>query len=750
MSDTTFSNYIGYFKSLDEKEYCVKLITDTHDTTFHEIIMSAESPFTVNYSAGDTLYEPVKTSTATIRIVSDTYLEHILSPYAHGTKVELWQGDYIKWVGFLTPKIYDQSWVTEYEEIELEAADCISSLQYFDYQSLNSMGLVSFKDIIDSIVDKCDAIKGYYWPQSKRYGDSYLSPEDIGVFEKNFYSNDTDEPWKYNEVLFEICQYMGVTCIQSFNRLYFIDYDDYVKQTITNSKYDYYEGSTKYSSYWYMGDNAVTIESDTFRSNDGTISFQPIFNKVVVKDNMYNCEELLPAIFDDKYLTNINGDFYTAVEVEPLSEYAAYPNGSSWWEQKYTNEEVADTAYKYFMRIYEHKYWETIYNGNSTLGGGDGVQLLRNCLQGRIVDLGVVRNNYLNLGQLIIPNSIDYTRYICIPTKHTDTEQNTGKVVFRLRDGFKMPCMVSKESYLVFQNSVLWERYNGRPYINPDWTNKPNKIYLPANSSSYDRIAWPRYRLTIGDKAWSGFRKRWVELDDYYNYFEPVMEWQQDNMEYWNTEIDILNQVSWEDNINESGYVIPLKDVDLSQEIHFEILCPAPSNYGIKDGKYFMMKYNAYCWIKDLVIKIVEKGQDIDKLDNDIVYENVVDENSINEMGDITFKLTTYSDNTKPSYSNVIHIADSGNTFLTTIKERGLSESEQNAEENCIERHVNQYNTQTRQLNITLTDSHKNGSNYYSSIITPFECMGTTYMAAGVNIDYANSREQITLIEKKY
>lgn len=748
-ADMPPTNYIGYFKSVDGVDYTVKLITDASVDDYGEIALAGDTPFLVNYQSSDILFEPIKKSTATIKIVHNTYLENILSPYSQGTKVELIAENKKKWVGFLTPKVYDQSWVTEWEEIELEASDCISALQYLDYEAMNDKGFVTFKDILKMIVEKTQLIKGYYWPQSKIVDDDYLTPEKIGVYEKNFFSNDTDEPWKLYDVLSEICQYLGLTCVQSFDELWFLDYGDYLTQTPTNSKYDYYTPSQIYRSYDYMGKYTPVITSKIFRGNDGSISFQPIYNKVTVKDNMYNVEDVFPNIFDDKYLTNINGDFFAAVEVEPLSEYASYPYGSSWFSQKYVDEEVADTAYRYFMRIYEHKYWQTVYNGNMTLMGGDAVQSLRNILQGRLVDLGTVKKTYYSYGQKIMPNTVDYKRYICIPTKHNDTTQNTGKVVYKLKDGWRMPCMVSNDSFLVFQNSVIFERYNGRPYINPKWTNKPNKIYLGLNGSSWDRIAWPMYRLTIGDKAWSGFHKKWVALDDARNYFEPVMEWQQDNMNYWNTEIECLNQVSWEENIKEAGYVIPLKDVDLSQPIHFEILCPAPSNYARdKDNNYMMMKYNAYCWISDLSVKIVERGQDVDKQDNDVVYENIIDENSMCEYNEVDFKLTTYSEDTKPSYSHVVYINGDKKEFLLTIKDRGLTSAEQNAEENFIERIVNQYSTPTQQLSITVSDKYEGGFTY-NSIISPFKYNDAIYFPMGTEIDYAASREKITLIETK-
>lgn len=741
--DVPHANYMGYFQSLDGVDYTVRLISDVESDDYGLVMLAGESPFTVSYPASDTLFEPVKKSTATIRIVSKSYLEHILSPYAQGTRVELLADNDVKWCGYLTPKIYDQSWVNEYEEIELEASDCISSLQYLDYEPLNDRGFVTFKQILDDIRDKCGQIKGYYWSQSKIVEDEYLTPDKIGIYEQNFFTNDTDEPWKLYDVLYEICQYLGVTCVQCFNSLYLLDYGDYTTQAATNSKYDYYATDGTYGSYWYMGNNAVTISADTFRGNDGTISFQPIYNKVVVKDNMYNVESIFPEIFDDQYLTNINGDFHTAVEVEPLSDYAAYPKG-----RKYKDEDVADTTYRYFMRIYDHKYWQTIYNGNMTLVGGDAVQLLRNTLQGRIVDLGTVKEAYYSLGQKIVPNTVDYTRYLCIPERHDDAEWNTGKVVFRLKDGWKMPCMVSDDAFLVLSCNAKFERYPGRPYINPDWTSAQSKLATSGNYSTTDRIAAPRFKLTIGDKAWSSFRKRWVELDDTHNYIEPIMEWQQDNIDYWNTDINTLNQVSWEENVNETGYMIPLADVDLSQDIHFEIQCPAPTCYGWsdKESSWFGLKYNAYCWLSELTIKVVERGQDVVKEDNDVIYENVVDEDSLNELDEITFRLTTYNNTTKPSYSNVVYVS-TGKTFLTYIKDRGLSSAEQKPEENCIERYVNQYSTPTRQLCITLTDNHNTTT--YNGIITPFICQGTGYFPLGIEIDYANSKETITLIEEK-
>ena len=747
ISTEVHDNYIGVFKDIEENIYEVSLVTDETSDDYQEILMEGDEPFTVSYTSNDTMFEPILKSTATIGIVHNTYLENLLTPYAQGTKVTLTKNGRLEWMGYLTPKVYDQDWTNEYEIFQLEASDCICVLQYLDYEEINKRGLVSFRQILDSIITRA-GLDGFYWPQSKIVDGSYLYPDHIGVYEQNFYSDDTDEPWTLMEVLEEICRYLGLTCAQKGSDIYLMDYTDYKAQGSGNSKYDYYTPSGVFRSYWAMGMDEKTVRSEDFRSNDGSISFTPIWNKVVVKDNLYNCEELVPSIFDDRYLTNCQGDFYHTYEVEPVTPYKAlYPHGSGWGKQKYAEDvpdkdHKGDEEYRYFLRIYDHKYWETVYDGTTTIWGGDPVMLLKNQTQGRIVDMGTVKDVYYSLGQKIVPNSVDYERYLCIPTKHSDTQDNTGKVVFRLKDDFKMPCMVSDDAFLVVQCSVLWERYNGRPYINPDWTNEASKLHLSNGSSSWDRVAKPRFRLVVGDKAWSSFRQRWVDLGDSHDYFEPVLEWQEKNLNYWNKELSILNQVSWENNVNEAGYMIPLSGIDLTQKVRFEVLCPEPSCYGRdKNGNYFMRKYNAYCWIKDLAVKIVEKGQDVEKQDNDIVYENVIDENSISEMHEVDFRLTTRTELTKPSYSNVVLMRDGAPKFMETIMDRGLGSSGQNAEENHIERYVRQYTTKTKQLTLTLDNT--------VGITTPYRCLNVGYIPVGSDIDYKYARQTITLEQLK-
>ena len=292
----------SYFYGLDETFYTLKIYQDQEYDSFIEVEMAGEEPFVVTDNTSKTPFEPIRTSTATISVVHNTYLEELYTPYAHGTKVKLYAQkkdsnlNTCVWCGYLVPKVYSQAYVNEYETIELEAADCISSLQYFGYEKMNDNGCVTFKQLIDSMMEAAGLVENYYWPYSKISNGGYIMPDTLGIYEKNFFSADTDEPWKWEEIMKEMCQYLGLTLIQWKDEVYFLDMtalgqgnDRYVKYLSGNKGSDYYIG------------NDIQMSQELSRGDDAEISFEPIFNKVVIKDNFYNVDELIPDIFDDKY-----------------------------------------------------------------------------------------------------------------------------------------------------------------------------------------------------------------------------------------------------------------------------------------------------------------------------------------------------------------------------------------------------------------------------------------------------------------
>lgn len=759
-------NYIGYFRSVyNNILYSVKLISLPEDSNKpFPITLSGDEPFIVNYNTSDTPFDSYRTSTATIKIVSDTYFENILPSKAQEVKVYLTNEDTgdIVWCGFLTPKIYDMEYVNCNEIIELEAADCVSVLQYIDYEPFKDMGIINMKNIIDRLCTSTQLLEGYYIPLTKKMEDgTWLKFSNLQISETNFFSSDMEEAWTYQEVLDEICKYLGLTAIQIGTKLHFVDYTAYNKMESYTSTY--FIKQSGWENNYPQSTSSILATPYTITENDimgggASISFEPIYNKIYVNCNEYNCEDFIPNIFDDKYLTNRNGDFYESIKIpNETPAIAQYPYGSSWGKQKYVDEEVSDADYTYFHRIYDNKWWQPIYRTQSLTYADEndytpvlgGSEITKNFVGATIVDLGTVKNKYFDQTEwaIIVANKMDYERYLCISqmgngidaagnaTAYVGSITNTH-TVFELKPNFKSRCLVSKNAYLVIDYNMIFEKYIHRNYINPEWGTTHNK----GKAGFYVKNSDLFLIVGIGDKYWNG--SKWSTT----KYAFRINSENKDSDEIFNTEKGIVNTVNWELNVNEQGYIIPLNDVDITQVITIQILLPSYQD-GIYPTQSSPLDYswNNYCWIKDFSIKVVEPNQDQEVEDNDIVYENIIDEENVNKLDDISLKITSFTNDRTPSYSNVGYVG-SDNVFLQIVVEDALSSTPQLPEENIIERYYSQYSTPTKKIEMTVGNNISQLQKIYGcDVDNPTD----GYVILGGEIDYLYDRQTITMVEKK-
>ena len=766
-------NYKGYFKDVRScDQYCVYIIGDANSNAYTEILLSGNEPFVVRYDTNKTPFDPIRTSTASIKVVHNDYLEDIMTPVARSTQIKLknetkntWE-----WVGYLVPRVYDASYVNEYETFELEAADCLSSLQYVPYtdSTAYTKSITTIKSVIDKACNDCGLLDGYYWGRSKKVGNVVLLPNHLKISEQNWFYSDTDEPWDMLTIVEEICRYLGFTCLQWKSRLYFVDYqhmhnNDRFHVTWYSKASGYSAGSASYL------DSATTVTAESYRATNASISFQPVYNKCVVRANMYTIDNIIPDLFGDEFLTNrIDPDnFYANYEVLPENPTKPdFPSRlghytSTYKKEKVDKREVDDADYRYFHRLYDHKFWESCYydlSGNPKTNLSTAITsssaITRDYMGATIVDLGVVKKEKVNeYGQWIVPNKLDYTRYLCCCCKYdplntkwqnSDHPAHSGPYeLFKARTGAISPCVTSDNAYLVIDYSATWERYVNRAYINPDWiADECGKGALAAGTSER-HIGNLNFKLRIGNKYWDG--SQWSNNSS--STFSVVVERTADEIDVWNTELSVLNNVSWELFVNAEGYKIPLSGVTLTDDIEFTLLRPGYQfMYNTGSNNFIAYyHYNAYCWISDLSIKIVESGHEGDE-ENDIVYENVLNSDAVNELNDITVKLTTWSDLSKASYSTVIYSYNGTDMPLTAITEASLSNNAQKPEENIVEKYVSQYSTSTKEIKASL-----------GLDISPFSKIKAIdiyepnqgYTQVGTEIDYEMGTQTITMIEKK-
>ena len=195
------ANYEGYFRGSFENNflYRVRFITDSAATSYTEIKLAGDSPFVLTLNTNQTAFEPLCTSTATIRVVHDTYLEEILPTHIHDTAVKMdkyneltqaWDGVYS---GYLTPKIYSQPWDNCFETFALEATGKILALQYFDYETVSAgtKQIITLKQCLQQVCEKGD-FAGFVWINAYLAEDGgTVTPERLKISERNFFTNDT-------------------------------------------------------------------------------------------------------------------------------------------------------------------------------------------------------------------------------------------------------------------------------------------------------------------------------------------------------------------------------------------------------------------------------------------------------------------------------------------------------------------------------------------------------------------------------
>lgn len=348
--------YIGYFQDIDENNYTVKIIPARTESTTTEIALSA-TPVVITQKS-DGLFSEIKPLGCTIEILSAYIYPDMYATNERNVEVIVYADSTVIFEGYLTPYVYDQPYANVLDTIQLEAVSKLSTLKDIDYRLVSDEPkIVSFKDLlwhlfIDGAGYSQDTLKIYYTMGI----DKRLSF--FKISEANFFDNDDNStPWKMEEVLSQICRYLGVTCVEYNSAIYLIDYQHISKANNTLTL-NYFDNTQLDDTISITYQNILkTITKDDYVSNDSTISFDDIYNKVSVDVNTYNIENLCPKIEELQYSTNISG----------------YPVGTEWTHTEYKwNGNVKD-SYKTFQQYHtvrllnansnwKHRYFKIAYS----------------------------------------------------------------------------------------------------------------------------------------------------------------------------------------------------------------------------------------------------------------------------------------------------------------------------------------------------------------------------------------------------
>ena len=303
--------YVGEFVDIHNKyKYQVTFKTKSGSGN-QEIQLSGEDPIIIKQN-GDKLFDPIKTQSATIKIVSAEYLYPLYNA-GYNVSVTIKRKNYtatnyntVLFFGYVTPNIYNQTY--QYvDEIEIECISDLAMLKYQDYTTDGKM-IYSVADIIKRCLNNTRypylymVTPDYYGFDRDVVGQPKCTQHDIlnalYLDEVNFFDdNEEQTPWTRYEVLEEIMKYLDLSLVEYQYKLMAINYGQNWK-TNANVHREVYNLKNLSTSNYSDTVKLYTITESSYFSSDNNVSLDETYKKIKVKANTYPYDEVFNEILD--------------------------------------------------------------------------------------------------------------------------------------------------------------------------------------------------------------------------------------------------------------------------------------------------------------------------------------------------------------------------------------------------------------------------------------------------------------------
>ena len=677
--------YTVPFTNVDGESFTVQILEDGGSETPTELV-GGTPPFVVDINDEDFLYTPTRFSGATLKLVGIDYLRRLFSTQYQKFKVNLLKGSTIVWTGFITPEVYSQDYDNELFELEIECISALSTLEYIDSDFTGET--VTLMEILDECITASNGdYNAVYIPNT--YTTSLNS---ISISTANFIDED-GKAMTLKECLEEVCKFLNWTVTEYNGNVYFIDVDYIVggKTSYTNILTD--SSSTLSSS--------ITLQDIASKGNNNTLSILGGYNKAVVIDSDYEADSdrLYP---EQEWFSDGS-----------ISSKATTVDGTTY--QKYWGFSSSDFIFTNYT--YSNGVWSTISSTDFNKAGAFPVKSTSYSVDDT-------------------PNSLSYTDEIEIHQLDNDDgninyESEAGKF---LHYGNNLRKVI--ETSDSFNNSTIIVDRDYKFAINFQIARccTEERLMYPIDNldSDYEVLDLEvPFKFQIGDYYYNGTSWQTTECT-----FNVEITFQ--NNQLGNVYKSCNDTNDFTQNVGKlSGYLINVDRVLIGKP-KLTIYNPINDFLSILWNNLNTRSF----FMKDIELQCQKQGTDNQKWEEeqkeDTKYENVVNDEFINECDDIEFKITSKNDS-ELSYSK----AFISGAILDTIR-NNIYNTDEKPEKLMIQRIVNQYN----QPKIKLVQVIKPEILPYS-VVTDDYLSGKKFLFTGGTIDYEDNRINCNLIEIK-
>ena len=715
--------YTAEFTSIRNVNYKIEINTEKGSGT-HTLMLSGEPFSTKMDSEGKNIYSPLKTTSATIGIMSKSLESNIYSGKAKGTSVKFTNTDTnnVEFVGYVTPCRYDQNWDEELEEVEIECIDGIAVLKSIPYTVTGSVE--TFANIIFNCLKQSGCFKKLYVTDNVQLTvngtDNII--EKLRVSQNNFFeekqegqTND-DVAMSCYDVLIEVMQFLGYTMFAEGDEVFIIDYDaikrgnnKYFSYNLTGTTLGTYTTVTKAYSYQITGESIG--ETGT------TVSLDKVYNKVTVKDDFYTYDSLFPNFGDAKFETNITAaldlnssdmfkrGYYVIDTITQTSKSGKPENYTIFicpaWRGKtfvcivkfYRSDVFQFCKYdKNTKQDRTEEYekdmtWSKLFESH----GATYVRMWKKEVSRSEAEDFKGRYNYMlpqeTKLQLWIdflnrnPEDIALTPYVlCLnwsdghigpaalnSTGRYDRTENEDcrKYPFIKLRRFDSSVFGGKDAYLLINGKQLSHDEQNTPFPISDGANNKKLKREPDYKYCEEGFLW--CRMKWGANYWNGEGWQTTPCDFKLFYFKGDGKIRV--RDYYDKFFDFVDTASKSMVKGAKGYYLTCpQSGNLAGEAEFIIYCNRDlwgrSNHGHWNSSNRYSRYYNYVQVlSDLTMTAEISNGMLDDMENDTdtSYTNVIASGAVDKMSDIKFKVCTF-DNKKPSYSGVDYLDSSKNS----------------------------------------------------------------------------------------
>lgn len=666
------------FATIDNISCVVEIEKENYSGEVTELKGGA-SPFTVDIADDEFLYVPIRFSTATIRIVGSDYLQSLFTTAYQEYRVVFKKNGIVTWIGFIKPEIYTQDYTSETFELEMECMSAMSTLEFIDYEvGGKKKEFVSLWSLLKKCIEASSAnYNAVYLPYVYAKNEKeYLSGSNILYEMRISEQNFFDEGGK----AMKLKEVLEEVC--KFLNWTCVDWKG--ELYFIDLDYDgvYHKYNVALTEKEEVEFNSITIQNIGFAGSDHSMDILPGYNKVTIKCSNYPIPETL----------NFSVDYD---DLERLVTLPDIVSGDDVSHRLLLNPDDLD-MYQYEQ--FAHRVDINGYKNNVEAENLLGAIPMRYCNYKMVDKDG---------GKVPDITEYNYTDIIRVRLKNKDGIVLGGYVpVFILRS----PCVAYPPGVFCINASV--------------------KYFQNEELSPLSKDRWGG-NLMIGTKLFIGNTD--LTTDD------PVLG----NNLYKCTYISFgaYEDGDYKSIINDKKLNDPYQGASgkmiyssftgsgiTTGELEFQLLA---SMYPSEVNKYGV-------FLQNFTVKFIPRDGEDTTSNSDRIYENVINENYINELDEIELKISSYNHD-GACYGKVVLSTDYLRDLYSYIEGTTVRPEEQ-----LIRRIINRYNTTRVKLTQVIKESPD---------ITPLSRLSDNYMVnkrfinAGGSIDYKMNRFQCVMIE---